>query len=204
VERRKQARGWGGRFIGPRVNSENVPCLPVVAVAWVLDDPRQVPYLMFWKNDRWNGEVILAARVATYSEAAASKADSTGCVEVKRPDGTRNWIWTIERPLPRYGGKTRLFVCPRCQQPRRALYPWKLNPSKPHAVFTSTWQCRNCAQLRYASEGGALAYHPRIALGRLIEVLEGPSMSPRLEPWYPYVFADPRDAEAILKGQKCS
>jgi len=198
VEQRKQARGYGQRFVGPRVNCEYVPCLPVATIAWVLDDPRKVPYLMVWKNDRWNGEVILAARVASHSEAAASDTDLTSVVEVKRPDGTRNWIWTIERPLPRHGGKARHFVCPRCQHPRRALYDWKLNPSKPHAVFASTWQCRSCAQLRYASEGGALVVHPRTELGRLIEAVEGTSRSLRPDPWYPYVFANPKDAEAIL------
>jgi hypothetical protein len=195
----KQARGWGQHFVGPRVNCENVPCLPAAAVAWVLNDPRQVPYLMVWKNDRWNGEVVLAARVAAYSEPAASDTELTGCVEVKRPDGTCNWIWTIERPLPRHGGKARLLICPRCQRPRRALYPWKLNPSKPRAVFISTWQCRSCAGLRYASEGGALVFHPRTDLGRLIEALEGPSKSPRPEPWYPYVLADPRQAADIVR-----
>ena len=73
-------------------------------------------------------------------------------VSGERPIGTRNWIWTIDRPLPRHGGKARLFICPRCQYARRALYAWKLNPSRPHAVFISTWQCRLCARLRYASE----------------------------------------------------
>ena len=33
-----------GRYFAARVNCESVPCLPVGAVAWVLDDPRQVPY----------------------------------------------------------------------------------------------------------------------------------------------------------------
>ena len=62
VEQRKQARGWHQRFIGPRANCESVPCLPAAAVAWVLDDPRQVPYLMVWKDSRSDG-VIEAVRV---------------------------------------------------------------------------------------------------------------------------------------------
>jgi len=198
VEQRKQAHGCGGHFIGPRVNCESLPCLPAKAVEWVLRDPRQLAYLMVWKNEE-SDEVIVAARVAAYSGPAEFGQDFAGYVEIRRPDGTHNCIRTIERHMPRNGGKTQLLVCPRCQRPRRTLYPWALNPARPRAVFrASTWQCRSCARLRYASEGGALMFHPRTDLGRLIEAVEGPSRSPRPEPWYPYVFADPRDADEIL------
>ena len=43
--------------------------------------------------------------------------------------------------------------------------------------------------------------HPYTELGRQIEAFEGVSKSPRPEPWYPYFFADPRYAEAILYNQ---
>lgn len=195
VEQRKQIRGWGGRFVGPRVNCEYLPCLPAAVVAWVLNDPRHLPYLMVWRDDR-SDEIVVAARVAACTEMD-QEIEWARCVEIRRPGGSRNWILTTERPMPRNGGRDRLVICPRCQRPRRVLYPWKLNPAKRHAVFTSSWQCRSCAQLRYASEGGALVFHPRTDLGRLIEAVEGPSRSPRPEPWYPHVFADPTDAEAI-------
>ena len=198
MKQQKQARGYGQRFVGPRVNCEHVPCLPAKALSWMLDDPRRVPYLMIWR-DADSDKILEAVRVAAYTEMDR-EIEWARCVEIKRTDGSKNWILTIERSLPRAGGKARLLICPRCQRPRRALYPWKLNPSKPHAVFTSTWQCRSCAQLRYASEGGALVFHPRTELGRLIEAVEGPSRSLRPEPWYPYVFADPSDAQAILRG----
>jgi len=197
VEQRKQARGWGQRFSGPRVNCEPLPCLPAMAVEWVLKDPRQLAYLMVWENEDSN-DVILAARVAAYSPPDELGQNLEGCVEIRRPDGTRNYIHTIERLMPRNGGKTRLLVCPRCQRPRRTLYPWALNPARPCAVFiASTWQCRPCARLRYASEGGALVFHPRTALGRLIEAVEGPSKIPRPERFYPFVFANPEDAEVF-------
>lgn len=108
MEQRKQTRGWGGRFIGPRMNCENVPCPPAAAVAWVLDDPRQVPYLMIWKEES-SGELIEAARVAAYTEMDR-EIDWARCLEIKRADGSRNWILTIERPLPRNGGKAWLVI----------------------------------------------------------------------------------------------
>jgi hypothetical protein len=117
-----------------------------------------------------------------------------GCLEIRRADGSRSRVLTIARRLPRNGGKFRLVICPRCQWPRRALYAWKLDPSRPHAVFASTWQCRLCAGLRYASEGGALVSRSRTSIGRQIEELEGPLRRPRPEPSYPYGFASPQQA----------
>ena len=195
VEQRKTVRNCAGRFIGPRVNCENVPCLPVKALAWMLDDPRNVPYLMVWLDQDCE-KILEAVRVALFTEME-EEIPWARCVEIKRADGATNRVLTIERPLPRNGGKARLVICPRCQYPRRALYPWKLNPSRRCAVFISGWQCRSCAQLRYASEGGALIFRPRTDLGRLIKSVEGPKKD-RPECWYPYVFADPRNAQASL------
>lgn len=195
VEQRKTARDWGGRFIGPRVNCENVPCMPAAAAAWVLDDPRQVPYLLIWLEES-SGKLIEAARVVEYTPMDR-ELDWARCLEIKRADGSKNWIVTVARPMPRNGGKARLVICPRCQRSRRALYPWKLNPAKRHAVFTSSWQCRSCAQLRYASEGGALVFRPRTELGRRIRAVEG-DRKDRPRPWYPYAFTDPRGAAAFL------
>jgi hypothetical protein len=200
VGQRKQPRGWMRRFIGPRVNCEYVPCLPAKALSWVLDDPRRIPYLMIWKDED-SDEVLEAVRVTAYKEPGAWEMDWAGCVEIKRTNGNRSWIRTIQRPMPRNGGKSRLVICPRCQRPRRALYPWRLNPSKPCAAFVSTWQCRSCARLRYASEGGALKLHPRTDLGRFIEAIEGPSQHPRPESCYPYVFANPNHVKAFLSGR---
>ena len=56
------------------------------------------------------------------------------------------------------------------------------------------WQCRRCAGLRYASEGGALLIRGRGALARILTAAFGPGHSPRPEPWYPYVFKSPQEA----------
>jgi len=185
--------------MGPRVNCEPLPCLPAMAVEWVLKDPRQLAYLMVWENEDSN-EVILAARVAPYSPPAELGQNFEGYVEIRRHDGTRNYIHTIERLMPRNGGRARLLVCTRCQRPRRTLYPWTLNPARPCAVFiASTWQCRSCARLRYASEGGALVSHSRTDLGRIFEAVVGPSRSPRPERFYPFLFSNPEDA-AVFSG----
>jgi hypothetical protein len=161
----------------------------------MLDDPRNVPYLMIWM-DQDSERILEAVRVAPFTEMD-EEIPWARCVEIKRADGETNRVLTIERPLPRNGGKARLVICPRCPRPRRALYPWRLDPSRRRAVFTSGWQCRSCAQLRYTSEGGALIFRPRKDFGRLIKVVEGPKKD-HLECWYPYVFADPRNAAAIL------
>ncbi len=108
----------------------------------------------------------------------------------------RNWLLTIERPLPRNGGKARLVICTGCQYPRCALYPWRLDPSRRHAVFISrSWQCRSCAKLRYASEGGALLHRPRTAFGKMLAAVENFTRHDRPEPFYPYVFANPSDVK---------
>ena len=69
---------------------------------------------------------------------------------------------------------------------------------KRHAVFASSWRCRSCAQLRYASEGGALVYRPRGEFGRLIAEFEG-DRKDRPEFWYPWVFSNPTDAQSMLR-----
>ena len=109
VEQGKRARGWHHRYVGARVNCESVPCLPGGAVAWVLDDPRHVPYLMVWKDQR-SEKVIEAVRVCAYSRP--DSLDWMDWLEVKRTDGSHVLIRTIARPLPRNGGRVRFVVCP--------------------------------------------------------------------------------------------
>jgi hypothetical protein len=158
------------------------------------EQPHPENPLSYWASTNSRSEPLIeAARVARYTEMDR-EIKWARCVEIKRTDGSCNWILTIERYLPQKRGKARLVICPRCQRPRRALYAWKLNPSRAREVFISTWQCRSCACLRYASEGGALVFHPRTYLGQLIEALEGPSTNHRPELWYPYVFTSPREA----------
>ena len=94
-----------GRFRGHRVNCEQVPFLPAWAVAWVLDDPRKIPYLFVWKRPE-DSSVREVVRVFAYSEPPREfPVNWTGWVEIKHPDGTRDLIRTLLRPLPRNGGQ---------------------------------------------------------------------------------------------------
>jgi hypothetical protein len=179
-----------GRFLGRRVNCEQVPFLPAWAVAWVLDDPRKIPYLLIWKS-RSDGTVKEAARIAPYYEAAGRGGpDWTGAFEIKRHDGTRDFIRTLLRTLPRNGGRVRLLICPYCSIPRRGLYGWEPGGRFTNSVLRSTWGCRKCNGLRFASEGGALLIRPRGTL----RLIFGTGHSPRPESWLPYVFTSTEEA----------
>ncbi len=184
----------GGRFFGRRVNCEQVPLLPSEAVARMLTDPRKIPYLLVWKS-RSDGTVQEAVRIAPHKEIEGlGGLDWAGAVEVKRHDGTRNFIRTLLRPLPRNGGRVRLLICPYCQIARRGLYGWEPGGQFTTSVVRSTWACRRCNQLRYASEGEALVHRGRGAIARLLELYGGALRSERTEPWYPYVFTSPEEA----------
>ena len=184
-----------GRFFGRRVNCEHVPLLPAWAVAWVLDDPRKVPYLFVWKRPEDNS-VREVVRVSAYSESPRDFPVSwAGWVEVKRPDETRDRIRTLLRPLPRNGGQARLLICPYCKIPRRGLYGWEPGGKFTTSAVRSNWGCRICNMLRYESEGRALVHRGRGAIARLFEFYGGgPLRSEPTEPWYPYLFTSPEEA----------
>jgi hypothetical protein len=179
-----------GRFFGRRVDCERVPMLPAQVVRTILDDPRKIPYLLIWIGD--DGEVKEAVRVVCLGPPPyLPTADS---IEVKRTDGSVSHIRAIKWSLPRNGGYTILLACPHCCSLRRALYGWEPGGQYTSSVQRSQWQCRRCAGLRYASEGGALVHRGRGAIARLFESFDGPLRSDRPEPWYPYVFTSPQEA----------
>jgi hypothetical protein len=193
-QRKTQIRRCAGRFFGRRVNCEQVPLLPAWSVARMLDDPRKIPYLLVWKSP-WDRTVQEAARIAPHKEIEGlGGLDWMGAVEIKRHDGTRNFIRTVLCPLSRNGGQVRLLICPYCQVPRRGLYGWEPGGRFTTSVARSTWGCRRCNQLRYASEGGALLIRGRGELARTLTVAYGPGRSPRPESWLPYVFTSPEQA----------
>jgi hypothetical protein len=131
------ARRHEGRFFGRRVNCEQVPLLPAWAVADVLNDPREIRYLLVWKSS--DGTVWEAVYVTPHREAEA--------VEVKRRVGPSDFIATLSRPLPRNGGSCLFLICPYCQIPRRALYGWEPGGRFSTSAVRSTWGCRACNQL---------------------------------------------------------
>jgi hypothetical protein len=191
VDRRNQLNG---RFFGRRVNCEQVPMLPAYVAREVLDDPRKIPCLLVWRSP-YDGGIREAARIAPHQERAGlGGLDWTGAFEIKRHDGTRNFIRTLLCPLPRNGGRVRLLICPYCQIPRRGLYGWEAGGEFINSVQRSSWKCRRCGGLRYSSEGGALILRSRCA--RLRSLAAFPCRAPRREPWLPYVFASPMDAVA--------
>ena len=184
----------GGRFLGRRVNCEQVPLLPAGAVGRFLGDPRNIPHLLVWRSPQ-DGTVQEAVRLSR-DVGRVTPFEWTGWIEIKRFDGVCTYVRTIERPLPRNAAKVRLLVCSGCQKPRRALYGWRPGGSYTTSAERSPhWECRTCAGLRYASEGGALVFRSRWALARLIERQFG-GRSARPEPWLPYVFTSPADAAA--------
>ena len=182
-------RKYNGRFFGRRVNCERVPLLPAGVVRMVLSDPRKIPYLLVWRSER-DGEVKEAVRLARYSEPGPW--DWTGWVEFNRTYGTHTLVRTQQRALPRNGGAALLLICPGCREPCRGLYGWVPGGQYTTSVQRSHWQCRACAELRYASEGGALLIRSRGILGRLF----GVGRSNRPDPWYPYFFTSPEDVAA--------
>ena len=186
----------GGRFFGRRVNCERVPLLPARAVREILDDPRKIPYLLIWKND--DGEIKEAVRINGLSPTPyLPPADS---IEIKRTDGSVVNIRAIKWSLPRNGGYAILLACPYCCSLRRALYGWEPRGPYTSSVQRCGWQCRRCAGLRYASEGGALVLRSRGHWFRALEMKYGTTRSDRPEPWFPYVFSSPADAVAAGFG----
>ena len=159
----RTTRGADGRFFGRRVNCEQVPLLPAWVVADVLDDPRKTPYVLVWQSS--DQTVWEKVHVAPHGDDRA--------VEIRRQDGTSNFIRATSRPLPRNGGRACFLICPSCQVPRRGLYGWEPGGRFTSSTVQSNWRCRACNKLRYASEG---------------------CRSGRPDSWYPEVFASPEEA----------
>src|SRR5215831_14929942 len=120
---------------------------------------------------------------------------------LKRPDGDYSVVRIVWRMLPRNGGRTLFLLCAYCQIPRRALYGWQVDHWGRYTTSARncSWQCRACAGLRYASEGGALVLRGG-GVSRLLGQPVPDLPSPRPESWFPSVFTsidDPRIDEII-------
>jgi hypothetical protein len=187
-KRQRQARGRHQHFIGfwARLNCENIPVIPASLVRSNLNDPRKIPYLLIWRDDR-DGEIKEAVRLARYIDPHESSA-AQNHVELKRTDGSGTILRIVWRLLPRNEGRALLLVCSYCNKSRRHVYGWEWdsNSGWSNRVRRIGWRCRSCARLRYSSEGGYLSPGTRFRrLGNL----------PRPKPWLPCVFTsidDPR------------
>lgn len=83
MERRKQGRGSHQHFIGSwtRLNCENMPFIPAWLVRSNLNDPRGIPCLLVWKDDRHDGKIMEAVRLAHF---IACGREANNYVELKR------------------------------------------------------------------------------------------------------------------------
>lgn len=177
VEQRRAPRGWHGYYEGFRIPCESIPRLPAWVVRCVLDDPRQLRYLVFWQwMDRGEPKEVLGIRWLP---------PSGEWVELKRPNGSVVEIQTVRRRLPRHGGMALLLTCPYCFRPCRHLYGWSVRDKR---VVRSMWKCRTCAGLHYNSEGTYVRFR---WLGGY----------PRTWPWDPRVFTNLVDAERALRTE---
>ena len=178
--RARQPRGWHQRFSGGRrVNCESAPRLPAWCVRRVLDDPLQSPHLLTWREGE---EVARVVRIdvnpdCPWPELRGLEVILTE-IEGGRAEGG-DFLRGVWQPLPRGGARDFLLICRICGRPRRHLYGWSVFGS---SVSSSTWLCRRCAGLRYASEGGALWYRTRF---RLFGFSLQDEQWPRPEPWNP-------------------
>jgi hypothetical protein len=128
--------------IAPRAAS--MPVIPAWLVRSNVDDPRRIPYLLVWKDERHEGEIMEAVRLARFHDPQDSSA-AENYVELKRPDGDYTVLRIIWRMLPRNGGRALLLLCPHCNTPRRFVYGWEWDSFSgwSNRVRRISWRCRH-------------------------------------------------------------
>jgi hypothetical protein len=192
--RQRQARGRHQHFIGSRarLNCESMPVIPIWLVRSNLEDPRRIPYLLIWKDERHDGEIKEAVRLARYLDPQDARAEINH-VELKRSDGSSTILRVVWSMLPRNRGRALFFLCSYCNTPRRQVYGWEWDSSSgwSNRVQRISWRCRSCARLRYSSEGGYLRGSGR---GKLAALFCAYGNLPRPELWLPHVFTSPEEA----------
>jgi hypothetical protein len=166
-----------------------MPVIPACLVRTNLDDPREIPYLLIWKDERHDGRIMETVRMTCHVDPYLGLPHSH--VELKRTDGSRTVLRIVWRTLPRNGGRALFLLCPRCNTPRRFVYGWEWDyfSRLSNRVRQVSWCCRSCNRLRYSSEGGYLRQGVRAE--RLFAGMGFPGKLPPLprpESWLPYVF----------------
>jgi len=167
-----------------------MPVIPAWLVRSNLNDPRRIPYLLVRKDERHDGKIMEAVRLAHF---IARGREANDYVELKRTDESTTVLRIVWRMLPRNGGRALFLFCPHCETPRRHVYGWEWDSFSgwSNRVRSISWRCRSCARLRYSSEGGYLC-GGRGWLARTTGLDWG--NLPRPEPWLPYVFTSPEEA----------
>ncbi len=163
-----------------------MPVIPAWLVRSNLDDPRRIPYLLAWKDDRHDGKIMEAVRMACF---IACGKEANSYAELKRTDESTTVLRIVLWTLPRNGGRALFLFCPHCEMPRRHVYGWEWDSSSgwSNIVRGINWRCRSCARLRYSSEGGYLRPTGLGRLGRLGVMFRDYGNFPRPESWLPYV-----------------
>src|SRR5258708_1496412 len=130
-----------------------MPVIPAWLVRSNLNDPRRIPYLLIWKDERHGGEIKEAVRLARYVEPSNSRV-TDDYVELKRTDGSTTVLRIVWRMLPRNGGRALFLVCSYCKTPRRHVYGWGWGQRSGGAkrVREIRWRCRSFAPPRYPSQ----------------------------------------------------
>ena len=197
MEQRKQGRGWHQHFIGfwARLNCEEMPVIPAWIVRSNLYDPRRIPYLLVWKDER-DGEIKEAVRLSCHIDPRDPVLAQH--VELKRTNGSITVLRIVWRTLPRNGGCALFLVCPRCGRLCRFVYGWEWDSYSgwSNRVRSISWRCRSCAQLRYSSEGGHLRPNLR-GLGQLGGMLRAYGNLSRPVSWLPHMFTSPKEAAEL-------
>jgi hypothetical protein len=83
-----------------------MPVIPAWLVQSNLDDPRNIPYLLVWKDAR-DGEIMEAVRLTDFT---ACGREANDYVELKRTDGSATVLRIVWRILPRNGGRALNYL----------------------------------------------------------------------------------------------
>src|SRR5258708_38563663 len=91
-----------------------MPVIPAWLVRSNLNDPRRIPYLLVWKEERHDGRIMEAVRLERYEIPHCPYEN----VELKRTDESATVLRLVWRMLPRNGGGATLLSFPPPANPR--------------------------------------------------------------------------------------